>query len=53
MKSLEQGSSVGNSFANAGAQLDPLQSKQYELGYKIEKPGWQAAAALFRIDRGA
>ncbi|WP_369975603.1 TonB-dependent siderophore receptor [Xanthomonas bundabergensis] len=53
VKSLEQGGSVGNTFANAGAQLDPLQSTQYELGYKIEKPRWQAAAALFRIDRGA
>ncbi|MFT4196400.1 MAG: TonB-dependent receptor [Pseudoxanthomonas sp.] len=53
VESLEQGSLVGSSYANAGETLPPLLSKQYELGYKAERRRWNAAAAVFRVDRGA
>lgn len=53
VQSLEQGSVVGSTYANAGQVLAPLKSKQSELGGKIEHEGWTASAALFRIERGA
>ncbi|MFT4246985.1 MAG: TonB-dependent receptor [Pseudomonas sp.] len=53
VESLEQGSTVGSSYANYGETLAPLVSKQYELGYKAEKGAWNAAAAIFRVERGA
>lgn len=53
VESLEQGSTVGSTYANAGEVLPPLKSKQGELGAKIERDGWAASAALFRIQRGA
>ena len=39
IESLEPGSSVGATYANFGALLDPLKSKQYELGIKTEQDG--------------
>lgn len=51
IESLEQGTSVGSSYANYGALLDPLKSKQYELGIKSEHERWAATAALFRIEK--
>ncbi|WP_240648309.1 TonB-dependent siderophore receptor [Pararobbsia silviterrae] len=53
VESLEAGTLVGNTYANAGAMLDPLRSKQYELGVKSDNTAWSASAALFRIERGA
>ncbi|MDP9898070.1 TonB-dependent siderophore receptor [Variovorax ginsengisoli] len=53
VESLEPGSSAGITYANYGAVLDPLKSKQYELGVKTERERWSATAALFRIERGA
>lgn len=53
VESLEQGSSVGNLYANEGELLKPLKSKQYELGIKTDRERWSATAALFRIERGA
>ncbi len=53
IESLEPGSSVGNTYANYGALLDPLKSKQYELGIKTNQDGWAATAALFRIEKKA
>ncbi|MGC3963960.1 MAG: TonB-dependent receptor [Rhodocyclaceae bacterium] len=53
VEALEQGSTVGTSFANRGAQLDPLESKQYEVGLKIDRNTWAATTALFRVERGA
>ncbi len=53
MESLEQGASVGAIYSNYGAMLNPLRSKQYELGLKAEHAGWAATAALFRIERKA
>lgn len=51
VESLEPGSSVGSTYANYGALLRPLKSKQYELGVKTDQDGWNATAALFRIER--
>jgi len=53
VESLEPGRTVGATFLNEGDHLDPLLSKQYELGYKYEDARWAASAALFRIDRDA
>ncbi|WP_394789776.1 TonB-dependent siderophore receptor [Rhodoferax sp.] len=51
MQSLEPGKTVGSTYANANRLLDPLTSKQYELGVKSEQQRWSATAALFRIER--
>lgn len=53
VESLQQGSTVGNTYFNEGELLNPLLSKQYELGFKYESASWNASAAAFRIDRGA
>ncbi|WP_409014798.1 TonB-dependent siderophore receptor [Caballeronia sp. LP006] len=53
VESLEAGNVVGDFYANAGAILNPLRSKQYEVGVKSQNERWSATAALFRIERGA
>ena len=53
VESLEAGSIVGATYANRGAQLKPLLSKQYEAGVKTDRTRWSATAALFRVERGA
>ncbi len=53
IESLEPGSSVGNIYTNFGELLDPLKSKQYELGIKTNQEDWAATAALFRIEKKA
>ena len=53
VESLEAGTIVGTTYANAGALLKPIRSKQYELGVKSENDRWSATAALFRIERGS
>jgi iron complex outermembrane receptor protein len=53
VESLEKGSVVGATYTNRNEVLPPLDSKQYELGYKIEQPRFTLNAALFRIERGA
>ncbi|MDR5759632.1 TonB-dependent receptor [Caballeronia sp. LZ035] len=53
VESLEAGNVVGTTYANSGAVLIPLRSKQYEVGVKTQNERWSATAALFRIERGA
>ncbi len=53
VESLEPGTIVGNTYANAGVLLDPLKSRQYEIGVKTEQDGWSATAAAFRIEKAA
>ncbi|QCP53815.1 TonB-dependent receptor [Trinickia violacea] len=53
VEALEQGPQVGVGYANYGQQLNPLRSKQYEIGVKSEHARWSATAAVFRIERGA
>lgn len=53
VEALEDGGTVGTTYANANEVLAPLKSKQYELGFKTQRTEWSAAAALFRIEKGA
>ncbi|WP_437879565.1 TonB-dependent siderophore receptor [Pseudomonas sp. LRF_L74] len=53
VEALEDGGSVGTTYANSGESIAPIESKQYELGFKSNREDWALSAALFRIDRGA
>lgn len=53
VESLEPGKQVTFPYANAGTAMNPLRSRQYELGVKTARESWSATAALFRIERGA
>ncbi len=52
IESLEQGEIVSDDYSNAGTILDPLVSKQYEVGakYTLNK-NLLLTAALFRIEK--
>lgn len=52
VEALEPGASVASIYANGGALLNPLRSKQYEVGIKTVHHGWSATAAVFRIEQG-
>lgn len=52
IESLEQGSIVGDTYSNAGEILDPLVSKQYEVGLKYSlNENLLLSSALFRIEK--
>lgn len=51
MESLEQGTIVGINYTNAGTILEPLVSRQYEVGVKATVGGVLLTGALFRIDK--
>lgn len=53
VESLQQGATVPSDpiYSNARAMLDPLVSKQWELGLKRDGRRWSATAALFRVTR--
>ncbi|RBQ27030.1 TonB-dependent receptor [Arcobacter sp. CECT 9188] len=52
MESLEQGTIVGNTYKNSGEILDPLISKQYEIGAKYSiSEDLLLSSALFRIEK--
>ncbi|MEJ0085670.1 MAG: TonB-dependent siderophore receptor [Pseudomonadota bacterium] len=53
VQSLQQGPTVGVTYVNAGEQLNPIESDQYELGVKVEKTSWALSAAVFRLSKGA
>lgn len=53
VESFEEGSMVGEEYANANEMLPPLESKQYEIGLKLERQNWSASTNVFRIERGA
>jgi len=53
VESLEPGTIVSDEYVNHGQQLDPVKSRQAEVGYKVQRAGWSATAAAFRIERGA
>ena len=53
VESLQQGTTVGTTYANARELLDPLVSKQWELGLKKDGAQWSGTAALFKVERGA
>lgn len=52
VEALEDGGTVGSTYSNAYEQLEPIESKQYELGVKSEHQNWSLASALFRIEKG-
>ena len=53
VEALEQSASAPSSTVNANQTFAPLKSKQTEFGIKTERSGWNASAALFRIERAA
>ena len=52
VESLEQGTTVGSTYANHDALLSPIRSRQYEVGAKLDTDQWTTAAALFAVHRG-
>lgn len=53
IESLEAGAIVGNTYQNAGAILEPLSSRQHELGVKANVGALQLSGALFQIERAS
>jgi iron complex outermembrane receptor protein len=53
VESLQQGSIVPRLpvYTNAGKMLDPLTSKQWELGVKKDGGWWSGTAAVFRVEK--
>ncbi|WP_418185573.1 TonB-dependent siderophore receptor [Aliarcobacter vitoriensis] len=52
IESLEQGTIVGDTYSNRGEVLDPLVSKQYEVGAKYNiNESILLTSALFRIEK--
>ncbi len=52
VESLQQGATVAAGYVNARELLDPLTSKQWELGLKKDGAQWSGTAALFKVERG-
>ncbi|MGI4861558.1 MAG: TonB-dependent siderophore receptor [Janthinobacterium lividum] len=52
VESLEEGGSADSTNANYPVTYGPLKSKQYEVGFKTDRPRWGANVALFRVERG-
>ena len=53
VKALEAGETVGSTYTNSGDTLDPILSKQFEVGVKTDRPTWGGSVAVFRLERGA
>lgn len=53
VEALEKGGQASVLNANYGDIFGPLQSKQYEVGFKADTPFWASTVSLFRIERGA
>jgi iron complex outermembrane receptor protein len=53
VEALEDGGTAAEGYANANQVLNPLKSKQYEVGVKYDSHPYSVSAALFRIERGA
>lgn len=51
VESLQQGAIVSSLpiYSNAGDMLNPLKSRQWELGVKKDTARWSGSAALFRV----
>lgn len=51
VESLQQGATVSSLpiYSNASEMLNPLASKQWELGIKKDSAAWSGNAALFRV----
>ncbi|ALM86244.1 TonB-dependent siderophore receptor [Bordetella sp. N] len=53
VEALQPGDMVGVLYSNYGTLLDPVKSRQYEVGIKTRQDDWTATAAVFRIDKEA
>jgi len=53
IEAIETGSTVSSSYKNAYELLDPLKSKQYEIGVKTDRARWGGAMAVFRVEKAA
>ena len=53
LKGLEAGATAGNAQANAGFVLPPLESRQYEIGTKVDFRGVLYQLGYFDIERPA
>ncbi len=53
VESFDGGGVVSTFYANAGDQLTPAKSRQYEIGAKTDQGSWNGTAALFRIEKRA
>jgi len=51
IEGLSQGGTAPNTAANAGEMLKPYQSRQWELGSKIDYGTWAWTASVFQIDK--
>lgn len=53
VESLQQGATVAKlpTYTNAGEMLNPLMSKQWELGVKKDSTSWSGSAALFQVTK--
>jgi len=52
VEAFEQGATAPNTAANAGEVFEPLISKQYETGIKVEHDNWSANMAVFQLQKG-
>ncbi|MCO8170955.1 TonB-dependent receptor [Pseudomonas sp. 21LCFQ02] len=53
IEAIESGSTVASAYRNANELLDPLKSKQYEIGVKTDRQNWGGSMAVFRVERAA
>lgn len=53
VEALEKGGQASVIHKNYGEIFGPLESNQYEVGFKTEQKFWDASIAAFRIERGA
>lgn len=52
VEAFEQGATAPNTAVNAGEVFEPLVSKQYETGIKVDYDNWSANMAIFQLERG-
>lgn len=52
VEAFQEGATAPETAANAGEVFDPLISKQYETGIKIDQTDWSANIALFQLKQG-
>lgn len=52
VEAFEQGATAPNTATNAGEVFEPLISKQYETGIKVEYDNWSANMAVFQLQKG-
>lgn len=51
IQGLEQGTTVGRNYQNAGEVLPPYKTRQFEIGAKLDSGGFGNTLSLFQISR--